>query len=235
LLKVVNSPAKIKRIDHIRGLTTNKEILFEEFISEDIEAKIRKEISKEIGAKIKKILQDKSKEFEQKIEEERKTWYEKGLQEGEEKGIKAGEDQIKDLLDNLKKVLDDINSKRNDILHEAEKTIIGLAFNISKEIIKKELEEDKELIVDIVQDALKFATDEGKVILRLNPEDLNIIQEKIFFPSTKGGKNIEITGDKSISQGGCYIETNAGEIDATLETRLKEMELKLAKSLKEDE
>ena len=62
-----------------------------------------------------------------------------------------------------------------------------------------------------------------------------LIQEKVLFPSTKGGKNVEIVGDKTITQGGCYIETNSGEIDATLETRLKEMEKKLVESLKNDE
>jgi len=234
LLKVIKSPVKIKQVKSIKGLTINKEIPFEEYVTEDVEEKIKKRINRELGGKIKKLLQDKAQQFEKQIEEERKASYEKGLQEGEEKGRKAGEEQIKDSLDTLKKVLDEISNKKSQILIDAEKTIVGLAFNIASEIVKKEINEDDEIIVNIVKDALKYAAEEGKLIIRLNPDDLKIVQEKVLFPSSKGGKNVEIIGDKSISQGGCYVETNSGEIDATLETRLKEMEKKLVESLTEN-
>jgi flagellar biosynthesis/type III secretory pathway protein FliH len=35
--------------------------------------------------------------------------------------------------------------------------------------------------------------------------------------------------DEKITQGGCLLETNAGEIDARLETKLKELENMLLK------
>ncbi|RKY86911.1 hypothetical protein DRQ09_05365 [candidate division KSB1 bacterium] len=235
MLKVIKSPVKIKNIKSIKGLTTKKEIAFEEFVTEDVEEKIRRKVKKEIGEKIKKLLEEKSKKFDEKIEEERKIWYQKGLEEGEEKGLKIGEEKLKDLIETVQKLLTDINNKRNKVILEAEKTIVGLAFQIASEIVKKEIQEDNDIIIEVVKDALKYATEEGKLVVRLNPEDLTVIQERSFFPSTKGGKNIEIIGDAQVSRGGCYIETNAGEIDATIETRLKEMEKKLLQSLKENE
>ena len=46
-----------------------------------------------------------------------------------------------------------------------------------------------------------------------------------------GIKNLEIVDDRRVGDGGCVIETNAGTIDAKIETQLAEVERALANAI----
>ena len=63
-----------------------------------------------------------------------------------------------------------------------------------------------------------------KICVKINPLDyskLSEISQDLMQVSTKS--DVEIQSDVSISKGGCYVETEMGVIDATIETRIDQI------------
>jgi flagellar assembly protein FliH len=61
--------------------------------------------------------------------------------------------------------------------------------------------------------------------IRLNPQDFHYMMEvkKDFLQSFDGLHNVVLEEDTSIKRGGAIVETMFGEVDARLESQIKEI------------
>lgn len=151
--------------------------------------------------------------------------YEKGFAQGEKDGLDLGEKKGIKVIENIESILKELSRLKKEIPKQYEKEILDLAFAISKKIIHREIATDESAIKDTILNALSFAVEKSKVILRVNPEDFDYV-EKLrtqFFAEVKDLKSISITSDPSITRGGCFLETPYGDIDASVETQLEEI------------
>jgi flagellar assembly protein FliH len=57
----------------------------------------------------------------------------------------------------------------------------------------------------------------------LSPHDKELIQSQLGGPETEAWpvEHMKLETDESIARGGCRIETEFGDIDATIETQLR--------------
>jgi len=151
--------------------------------------------------------------------------YEKGFAQGEKDGLELGEKKATKLIENIQSILIELSRLAKEIPKQYEKEILDLIFVVAKKIIHREIASDKNAIKDTVLNALHFAVEKSKVILRLNPEDIDYIEKSRtqFFAEVKGLESISITSDPSITRGGCFLETSYGDIDASVETRLEKV------------
>lgn len=98
-----------------------------------------------------------------------------------------------------------------------------LAVKIARKVLGKELEFHPEAIVAIVKQALSDkARQRREIFLRVNPEDLAMIREhkSELLEVLSRAKEIGIREDPDVARYGVIIETDAGTIDAQLETQL---------------
>ena len=105
-------------------------------------------------------------------------------------------------------------------------SIIPLAISSVKKIIGKELETNPDTIASIVLNNLKTITQYKNFSIFVNPEDLNTI-EKIKPDIRKileYASFISIVAKEDIEKGGCVIETEAGIVNARLDTQLQVLE-----------
>lgn len=107
--------------------------------------------------------------------------------------------------------------------------MVELTVQITRKVIHRELQLDREVIKEIVTSTLKSIEGEREVKIRLNPEDLELLEnQKQELLSTNGGiREIDFVPDRSIELGGCIVETDFGGIDATVTSQLEEIETKL--------
>ena len=93
----------------------------------------------------------------------------------------------------------------------------------SEQIIHREVSADPKIILTIIENALQSSVRADQYRIRLNPADLeNVTQQKpLFLASISGLKNLSIETDSSISPGGCRIDSDLGDVDATIETQLE--------------
>lgn len=179
----------------------------------------------------KKVLQ-KSDKKNNLLEQEA---YEKGFSQGEKDGFRSGEKKVLKKVEIINKVLNELSRLKKQIPRQYEKQVLDLIFVVAKKIIRKEIALDNSTIGKIVLDAFMLASEKNKVILRLNPEDVDYIEkfQTQLFGEHRDLKSVSITSDPSITRGGCFLETSYGDIDATVETQLEKVYRDLANAFDE--
>jgi len=98
-----------------------------------------------------------------------------------------------------------------------------LAVAIARKVLGKELELAPERVVDVVKQALaEKARQSRELWLRVNPEDLAVIRARRpeLLEVLSRAKELGVREDPDVARGGVVIETDAGTIDAQLETQL---------------
>ena len=169
------------------------------------------------------------KEIKQSLEAERKESREKGRDEGREAGFADGKAEVDRLIERTQVMLERAQDKRGEILAETEQEIIDLVLLIARKVIKVISENQRNVIVSNVVQALRKVKAKGNVTIRVNMEDLKLSTEhkQDFIKLVEGVKSVQIVEDSSVDSGGCIIETDFGEIDARIASQLAELENKI--------
>ena len=161
--------------------------------------------------------------------------YEKGFSQGEKDGFRSGEKKALKKVESINNILNELSLIKKQIPRQHEKQVLNLIFTVAKKIIHKEIALDNSIIGKIVLDAFMQTSEKNKVILRLNPEDVDYIEkfQTQLFGEHRDLKSISITSDPSITRGGCFLETSYGDIDANVETQLEKVYQNLANAFDE--
>ena len=123
----------------------------------------------------------------------------------------------------LAEVVSRASLRLQQIETQAEPQLKELALTIARKILGKELRSHPEAVVDIVKQALADkARQRREIFLRVNPEDLRYIREHKaeLLEVLSRAKEIGIREDPDVQRHGVVIETDAGIIDAQLDTQL---------------
>jgi flagellar assembly protein FliH len=126
-------------------------------------------------------------------------------------------------------VLERAQDKRAEILAETEQEIIDLVLLISRKVIKVISENQRNVVISNVVQALRKVKGRGNIIIRVNMVDVKLTTEHIkdFIQLLEGSKSIQVVEDSTVDAGGCVIETDFGEIDARISSQLAELETKI--------
>lgn len=157
-------------------------------------------------------------------------------QEAYTKGRAEGmQEQCNDIaakLDVLTAATKTIPQIKKDILQKGEEQMVKLAIAIAEKILHQEVATRKEVIIEALKNALKNITETEGMKIRLNPQDFRYMMEikNDFLQSFEGIHNVMFEEDPSIKRGGAVVETLFGEIDARLESQLKEIKLALTRA-----
>ncbi len=215
-----------------------KKFSFDNFVKEE-NLKKEKRKKEEKKEKDKEIFEGKKEnnleteeEKRKKVEEGYKDGYEKGYNEGYEKGykegfdkgLKDGDEKVKELIERYKETLEKLNSLREKVYEEAQSEMILIVKEALKKIVSAEIKSSEEFILNVIKETTKNIIDSKKIVIKVSSEDYKFLtsnREKL--DSLLSGKEIEIVEDPGITRGGCLIQTDMGEVDSTVETKLEEV------------
>lgn len=155
--------------------------------------------------------------------------YKAGFDEGQEKGFAEGNMEAQRLIDRLHVILDRVMDKRQEILEGTEQQIVELVLLMTRKVVKIISENQRNVVMSNVLQALRKVRGRGDVIVRVNLADVKLTTEhtKEFMAAVENIKNITIAEDSSIDRGGCIVETDFGAIDARISSQLAELEQKI--------
>jgi len=196
--------------------------------AQTLKSKAQIEAEKIIGdarTMAKKIESDAYAAFEN----EKKEAEEQGRAAGHEIGFSEGKAEVERLIQRSQIVLQRAQDKRTEILAETEQEIISLVLLIARKVIKVISENQKNVIISNVVQALRKVKGRGNIIIRVNLGDLKLATEHIkdFINLVEGAKSVQVMEDSAVDEGGCIIETDFGEIDARIASQLAELENKI--------
>jgi flagellar assembly protein FliH len=173
--------------------------------------------------------QDQAEAILRKAQEEKDAIemeaYRKGLEEGQAQGQMVAIKKMDPLFNTLAKAIDDFKKMRQQIIEKNQDQIIEILFLIAEKVIHREIHESPEIILDIVKEACRHLTETDEIRLRLHPSDFEFIRdiERLLSKHLNGGRDINFIEDAALDRGGVIIDTEFGEIDASIRSQIEHM------------
>jgi len=138
-------------------------------------------------------------------------------------GYQEGLNQAKADINLLNESLMEFMCAKQEVFDAIAPEIMSLSIEIAKKIIKKELSQAPEVILESVAAILKsLSKDEAKIMIKANPSEVSLLKSEIPEITSKYGLEAKVTvvPDDSVLEGGCIVTTTNGVVDATIETQL---------------
>jgi len=155
-----------------------------------------------------------------RAQEEANAIKESAAKEGFDYGINLSKEELKKLNLTITGLLE----TKEKALEQAAPDIAFLAIKVAEKVIKKQLEVDDQIVLNIVSEVLKsLGKNETNIIIKTNPADADLIQNKIpdLYPYGDSNTRITVIKDETVDWGSCIVETKSGMIDARFSTQLQ--------------
>jgi flagellar assembly protein FliH len=222
---IADAQAKVQKIQE-----EGKQVAFKELqdAREEIKAemeKFRRDSEREIERgkfEAEKMIKD----AELKVSEIEHEAYKKGYEAGREEGYKEGQAEVMRLIDRLGTIVSTAVDIREDIIGSSEKLMTEMILMIARKVIKDEIVERREVVINNIKDALKRVKDRDRVDIRVNFADLDMTtaHKDELIKMMESLKKVNIYEDSRVERGGCIIETDVGAVDARISTQLDTIE-----------
>jgi flagellar assembly protein FliH len=166
------------------------------------------------------------KEAELKVSEIEHQAYKKGYEAGREEGYKEGQAEVMRLVDRLGTIVSTAVDIRDDIIRSSEKLMTDMILMISRKVIKDEIVERREVVINNIKEAIQRVKDRDRIDIRVNFADLDMTtaHKDELIKMMDSLKKVNIYEDNRVDRGGCIIETDVGAIDARISTQLDAVE-----------
>lgn len=149
-----------------------------------------------------------------------------GLEEGKKRGLEEARREYKPLLSMLDRAVQELKAEKETFYEENEVYIVKLAIEIARKIIQRELNQNADILLYIVREALRKVAGNGKIVIRVHPEDLELLQKNRDFLEQQLStfSSVEFVPSEDVEKGGCVIESESGIVDAQLSVQLEQIE-----------
>ena len=159
--------------------------------------------------------------LEEQHANELKEEFLKGFAEGENSGMLSEKQRVEPAIAALKTSVEELRKCRESMAKQFEKACVELAIAIAEKIVCHEVAINRETIVDVLRNALEQVGGSEILEIRLNPSDLQVIQNASRSLRDLKGENASLEGDNAVNSGGCLIKTDFGCVDATIDHQLE--------------
>lgn len=191
---------------------------------------IIEQAEKEAALILERSYQESIKVQEQAKEEGYRTGYDEGYAEGRE----VGYHETMDLMTEAKHLKQKAFHEKERLAKELEKQIVQLVIQTARRVIQSEMQENQESIFILIEEGLKKCNYTENLVIHVSEMDYDLVyayQNRIYL-MTEGIYDIEVKSDPSMSPGSVVIETASGQVDAGIETQLRQIEAAFMELLK---
>ncbi len=105
---------------------------------------------------------------------------------------------------------------------EAGERLVRLAVDLARRVLKEELRQHPEALESLARGALSQVSWCQRVTLRLHPEDADRLRSAApdLAQAMTPGAELRLEPDETLAPGSCLVETEAGELDGSVEVQL---------------
>jgi len=147
---------------------------------------------------------------------------EQAFEEGFAAGVAQAQSQLDGPASALAAAADQLQALRTDAAASVEADAVDLALRIAEQAVGAAIAADRELVVEAVRGALRRLVERDRVLILVNPEDLELVRDHVarLVGELGGIEHCEVQAERRVRPGGAIVRTSEGEVDATLETKL---------------
>lgn len=139
-------------------------------------------------------------------------------------GYRAGIEQAESDIIALRSKIADFISSKQEVFEFIAPDILEISVDIARKIIKKEVEQDPQVILNSIVDVMRtLSKEEPRIMVKLNPLQVDLVKTELpeYISSMGIDAKITVIGDDAIEEGGCILNTNNGIVDASIDTQLE--------------
>jgi flagellar assembly protein FliH len=169
-------------------------------------------------------------ELQQEAEARVRAAYNQGVAAGEASAQQHAQQKVEPVVHQLNGMINELAALRKRVRAEAEDDAMKLAIAIARRLIYRELSTDPDAILGLVKAAFGKLNARETHRLRVSPSDAAIIQEnraRMQFPP-----GLDIVPDAALMPGSAIFETSRGDLDASVDTQLSEIDRGLTDVMK---
>jgi flagellar assembly protein FliH len=146
-----------------------------------------------------------------------------GYEEGFQAGMNAAQVELAPAAAALGEALAEAQKLRGETADAVEARAVELSLRLTEKIVAGALEVQPERVVDVVRGALRCLVDRERVTVQVNTLDLELVRDAIepLVSALGGVDHFEVQEDRRVIRGGALVRSAAGEVDATIETKLE--------------
>ncbi|MBV8355798.1 MAG: hypothetical protein JO101_10795 [Candidatus Eremiobacteraeota bacterium] len=146
-----------------------------------------------------------------------------GHQAGYAAGTDAAQAEMDSMLSTMRGLIEMARVERHKIIESAEPEIVRLAMGIAEQILHKQVDYDRSVVVEMVKAAIGRLVDRESITVRVNPVDLARMQQHRDEVLALGEtKHVRVIEDRRVDPGGVIVETDSGTLDARIKTQVEE-------------
>jgi flagellar assembly protein FliH len=157
-------------------------------------------------------------EIEQRVQTAHQAGYAAGLAAGTQQAT----ERMQPVLASFASMIQELSQLKKQFRHSAETSTVGLALAVARRILYREIAADPEAILGLVKAAFDKCNARETHRLVVSSADLAVIREyapRLGFPVA-----LEIASDAKLPRGSAIFETSRGDLDASADTQLLEIE-----------
>jgi flagellar biosynthesis/type III secretory pathway protein FliH len=147
-------------------------------------------------------------------------------QEGYAEGLVAGRAELRataePVVDALSHAIEELRALQLRAADLVEREAVVLAVEVAEKVVAGALEVEPERVLDVVRGALRALVERERVVIQVNPEDMEIVREGLdeLRGSLGGMEHVDVQEERRVPRGGAVVRTTVGEIDARIRTKL---------------
>ncbi len=163
---------------------------------------------------------------EAEIKREQQLKYEKAFQEGFESARQQLQNEFEAQLikkaEEFYRILSSFEEKLEYFDSTIPEVISKVSISIAEKILSNQLE-NKSTIETTIRNSIKKIIGANDILVKLNPKDFELLNAgNIHFLDSSDTK-IRFEISENIQQGGCFIESEVGNVDARISSQLEEL------------
>lgn len=153
-----------------------------------------------------------------------------GVAEGEASGRSRAAAELQPVLERLARSIEEIGHLRTRLRREAEADMLRLSMAIARRVLRREMAVDPDAMHGLVLGALEKL--QAQEICRVRVHPSHAVQLSGWLRPVAGSATIDVIADASRQPGGVIFETERGNLDASVDSQLQEIERGLTDRLR---
>lgn len=151
--------------------------------------------------------------------------YQLGLEEGREHAFQEHNAKLEAQIDSLEFLLNSLSLLKQELVNSNEPNLVKLVYYLASRVAMKEIKEDPELIVPLIQKYVQEIQEDEQVKVKISASDFQFVEsiKERLSKDFEKIKRVKFEASEQVSAGGCVIETNYGIVDATVEQRIEKL------------
>jgi len=178
----------------------------------------------------RQVQESEPGDSQKEIEARTASAYQQGLAASETAASQRAQARLDPVLAGLNSIVAELAVTRKTFRAQAEADTVTLAIAIARRILNRELSTDPEVILGLVKAAFHKCDARETHRLRVSPQDAEAIREQrasLNFPPA-----LELISDAALVRGSAIFETSRGDLDASMDAQLSEIDRGLADVLR---